>query len=156
MTELTYSPLDTATVEALRAGGLDAYGNAAERSTSSGAGNPCRHCLCNIPQDTGMLILAHRPFEGQHPYAETGPIFLCEAACTAHSGTEVPAILTTSPNYLLKAYTADERIHYGTGKIVDAADVSIYAAQLLDDPDNAFVDVRSARNNCFQLRIKRA
>lgn len=156
MQNLTYTPLDTAAVRALRAGGPDAYGNPAEHSTSDGAGNPCRHCLCDVPEGARMLILAHRPFEDIHPYAETGPIFLCEANCNAHDGHAVPPILTTSPDYLLKAYTANERIRYGTGKIVVAADVPTYAAQLLVDPQIAFVDVRSARNNCFQLRIHRA
>lgn len=47
------------------------------------------------------------------------------------------------------------RIRYGTGRVVAKGELAAYAQGLLDDPDIAFVDVRSARNNCFQCRIVR-
>lgn len=156
MSDIRYHPMPTATVQALRRGELDAYGNPPERSLSDGAGNPCRHCLDFVPKGAAMLILAHRPFDGLHPYAETGPIFLCAADCVAWSGEGVPPILTSSPDYLLKGYTADQRIRYGTGKVVPRDALADYAADLLGRADISFVDVRSARNNCFQLRIRRA
>lgn len=156
MTEITYQPITSETADTLRKGGPDAYGNPAERAVSDGGGNPCRCCLSEVPKGAGMLIFAHRPFSDTQPYAETGPIFLCADDCTPWDGAGVPPILTNSPDYLVKAYTADERIKYGTGQITDAGDVPAYAAGLLDQPDIAFVDVRSARNNCYQLRITRA
>lgn len=66
-----------------------------------------------------------------------------------------PPILA-SPDYLVKGYTAEERIRYGTGKIVPLTEVSQYAETLLEREDISFVDVRSARNNCFQARITRS
>ncbi|MEO8531900.1 MAG: DUF1203 domain-containing protein, partial [Deltaproteobacteria bacterium] len=33
--------------------------------------------------------------------------------------------------------------------------IETYAETLLADPEVAFVDIRSARNNCFQTRITR-
>lgn len=153
--QIHYEALDSDLVCGLRAGGGDAYGNPAERTISDGEGNPCRHCLGFVPKGEEMLILAHRPFGAVQPYAETGPIFLCAENCTRGGGEEVPTILGSSPDYLLKAYSAAERIIYGTGKIVAREDLPAYAASLLERPDVAFVDVRSARNNCFQLRIRR-
>ena len=153
---LHYEALDSDWVRAIRAGGLDAYGLPAERVRAEGAGNPCRHCLDFVPEGAEMLILAHRPFSALQPYAETGPIFLCGAECAAHDGIGLPAILQSSADYLLKGYKADERIFYGTGRVVPQSDVDAYAGQLLADPEVAFVDVRSARNNCFQLRIRRS
>jgi hypothetical protein len=61
-----------------------------------------------------------------------------------------------SPDYLLKGYTTDQRIRYGTGKIVAKTEIASYAADLLAREEISFVDVRSARNNCFQARIVRA
>ena len=153
---LRYEALDSEWVQSIRAGGPDAFGLPAERVRAHGLGNPCRHCLDFVPDGAEMLILAHRPFATLQPYAETGPIFLCGAACKAHDGVHVPAVLQSSPDYLLKGYRADERIYYGTGRVVAQQDVEAYAGQLLADPEVAFVDVRSARNNCFQLRIRRA
>ncbi len=148
--------LSTDVVRALRAGAPDANGQAAERAVSDGKGNPCRHCLNFIPEGAGMLICAHRPFSLVQPYAETGPIFLCADDCARFDGAGVPPVLASSPDYLLKGYRTDERIFYGTGRIVDRADLADYAAGLLEDHQVAFVDVRSARNNCFQARIIRA
>ncbi len=153
---LVYEPLPTDRARALRAGGPDANGQPAERgAVASGKGEPCRHCLKNVPEGRGYLILAHRPFPAPQPYAETGPIFLCDEDCAAWSGEGVPPILTTSPEYLLKGYTHGHRILYGTGRIVPQAELETYARALLADPRVAYVDVRSARNNCFQLRIRR-
>lgn len=152
---LRFLPIPTETAAALRAGGPDAYGQPAERHVSDGAGNPCRHCLHHVPKGAGMLVLAYRPFPRPQPYAETGPIFLCAGACPAWYGDGMPPIMTTSPDYLLKGYTAGHRIRYGTGRVVAKGELAAYAQGLLDDPDIAFVDVRSARNNCFQCRIVR-
>ena len=152
---LRFDPLPTALVRALQAGGPDAHGQPPEHAVSDGRGNPCRHCLKHISEGAGMLICAHRPFSNLQPYAECGPLFLCADACAPYSGIDVPPILETSPDYLLKGYRADERIYYGTGRIVAQAALYHYATQLLSDAEVAFVDVRSARNNCFQVRIRR-
>jgi len=151
------TPLDTETVRAWQTGAPDAYGNPPERALSDGGGNPCRHCLRYIPQGAPMLILAHRPFDGLHPYAETGPIFVCAEPCARHAGDEpLPEMLTNSPDYPIKGYGANDRIVYGTGRVVPAADLSAGAEAILSRPDVAYVHVRSARNNCYQARIDRA
>lgn len=155
MTKIKFLPLPTDKVSGLRNGARDAYDCLPEHALSAGAGYPCRHCLNFIPEGSGMLILAYRPFDRAQPYAETGPIFLCADACDPWSGTGVPPILE-SPDYLLKGYTADQRIRYGTGKIVAKSEIVAYAAELLDNDDISFIDVRSARNNCFQVRIVRS
>ncbi|SDC75488.1 DUF1203 domain-containing protein [Ruegeria marina] len=149
--------LPTPEVRALQSGGPDAYGNPPERAVSDGGGNPCRHCLRHVPKGTEMLILAHRPFATVHPYAETGPIFLCANPCDRHvdDGT-LPEVLTSSPDYLIKGYDRNDRIVYGTGRVTPAADLANGAAAILSRPDVAYVHVRSARNNCYQARIDRA
>ncbi len=156
MQPIRFSALNSDLVASLRAGGPDANGMPPERTTATGKGNPCRHCLSNIAEGAGMLILAHRPFGALQPYAETGPIFLCADDCNRWSGPGLPPILTTSVDYLLKGYSAQERIVYGTGRVVPRDELADYAASLLARPDIAFVDVRSARNNCYQCRILRS
>ncbi|MEY4697466.1 MAG: hypothetical protein RIT14_1894 [Pseudomonadota bacterium] len=156
MPQIRFHPLPTATATALRQGAPDANGQRPEQHLSDSAGNPCRHCLCFIPAGAPMLILSYRPFASLHPYAETGPIFLCAQDCAPWTGPGLPPILTDSPDFLLKGYRADERIAYGTGRVVPKADLAAYGEALLARDDIAFVDVRSARNNCFQVRITRA
>ncbi len=153
---LTYLPYNADDVTALRAGGPDAYGNPAERSISDGVAKPCRCCLDNIPAGTEMLICAARPFVGLHPYAETGPIFLCAHECTPYHGAKVPPVLETSPDYLVKAYDVTDRIIYGTGQITPKDQIAGYAGSLFERDGVAYVDIRSARNNCFLTRIVQA
>ena len=152
---VTFHPYDQHFVDAIRAGGPDANGQPAERAMSDGGGNPCRCCLRDIPKGTPMLILAARPFPAPQPYAETGPIFLCADPCEPWASAGVPPVLATRPEYLLKGYSDADRIVYGTGAVVPAGDLESYAAALLSRDEVAYVDVRSARNNCFQARITR-
>lgn len=151
---LRFVPIPTDIARHYQAGGVDSYGLLPERKVSDGGGNPCRHCLRMIPAGKGMLVLAHRPFGALQPYAETGPIFLCADPCDAGGGAEVPEILGSS-DYIVRGYGADERIVYGTGGVVPTAEIPARAEVLLGMPGVDFVHVRSARNNCFQLRIER-
>ena len=150
-----FLPMDPEFVARVRAGGPDANGQPAEVHVSRGAGTPCRSCMRHVPEGTRYLILAARPFPGPQPYAETGPIFLCADACEPWEEEGVPPILETAPQFLLKGYSSDHRIVYGTGQITRSDAVPAYAARLLEDAAIAYVDVRSAQNNCFQTRAVR-
>ena len=146
--------LPTEMVRAYRAAAPDANGMAPERAVSDGGGNPCRHCLREIPAGAPMLILAHRPFPAPQPYAELGPIFLCAEQCERWEGDGLPPI-ATAPDYIVRGYTAADRIRYGTGAVVPTLGLPDRAGALLDRDDVAYLHVRSARNNCYQFRIDR-
>lgn len=152
--QIKFTPIPTETVRAYQAGGKDANGQTPERHISDGGGNPCRHCLGMIPQGSPMLILAHRPFPDPQPYAEIGPVFLCADPCDAADDRELPAVLT-SPDYIVRGYGEDNRIVYGTGAVIPTSAIIAQARLRLSDPQVAYVHVRSARNNCFQVRIDR-
>ncbi|OUS38623.1 hypothetical protein A9Q94_01875 [Rhodobacterales bacterium 56_14_T64] len=147
--------LPTKIVRALQNGGPDAHGQTAERVTSDGGGNPCRHCLRYIPSGSKMLILAHRPFPAAQPYAETGPIFLCANHCTAHQEDHTPEIFAHSPDYLIKGYGRDDRIVYGTGIVIARDEMMQQAEDIFLDQRVNYIHIRSARNNCYQARIDR-
>jgi hypothetical protein len=149
---MRFTPIPTAIVRAYQGLGPDANGQVPEVMISDGDGNPCRHCLQMIPNGARMLVLAHRPFPAPQPYAELGPIFLCADACEAGGGEAVPEILA-SPDYILRGYGRDDRIVYGTGAVVPMERILDEAARRLADDRVAYVHVRSARNNCFQVRI---
>ena len=153
---IRFTGLPTADVTAIRASGRDAYDLPVERHISTGDAWPCRHCLQETPRGETYLILAHRPFQGGNAYTETGPIYLCAAECKAADPVaHVPPILR-APTYLARGYSADERIVGGTGQVVETDALADYAGALLSDPRIAFVDVRSAANNCFFCRVSRA
>lgn len=148
---MRFTPIPTETVRAYQAGNPDANGQPPERHTASGT-EPCRHCLRLIPDGAPMLVLAHRPFPAPQPYAEIGPIFLCAEACEARGGEALPEILA-APDYIIRGYGPDNRIIYGTGAVVATVLLRDEAAARLADPRIAYVHIRSARNNCFQVRV---
>ena len=149
-----FSGMSQRDADAFRRGGLDHYGNPPERMKSDGSA-PCRCCLQLIETGSEMLVLAYRPFVSLQPYAETGPVFLCAERCLANvSSPDLPTVVV-SPEYLLKGYCVDERIVYGTGRITRKEDICTYADELLEREDIAFVDLRSAKNNCWQVRMTR-
>ena len=151
-----FTALPTKVVRAYQSGATDVYDLIPDRVVSDGRGNPCRHCLRDIPEGAGFLILAHRPFKGLHPYAETGPIFLCADSCARHEDNgEAPSVLTTSPEYLIKGYSAQDRIVYGAGAVVAVQDLQSSAEAVFADPAVAYIHVRSSRNNCHLARIDR-
>lgn len=150
---MRFVPIPTEVARAYRSGAPDANGQLPERHISDGGGNPCRHCLAMIGQGAGMLVLAHRPFPAPQPYAEIGPIFLCADGCAAGGGAELPEMLA-SPEYILRGYGPDDRIVYGTGAVTPTPRIAERAARLLADARVEYVHVRSARNNCFQVRIE--
>ena len=153
---IRFVALDTAVVRALQAGGPDAYGMTPEHRISDGDGVPCRHCLKQVAKGEEYLILAHRPFPQQQPYAETGPIFLHAAECPrAPQDEKVPAMMLDSPDFIVRGYGRDDRIVYDTGGVIPTPRIADRAGELLARPDIAYVHVRSARNNCYQCRIER-
>lgn len=154
--DIRFFGLPTETVTQLRATRRDAYGLPMETDRSPGAGIPCRHCLSCTPEGRDFLILAHRPFETLNAYTETGPIFLCADDCAAPAPSDAVPPMLAAPAYLLRGYTADEHIVYGTGQVTPTPDIPGYARSLLSDPQIGFVDIRSASNTCFQCRVRRA
>lgn len=153
---IRFIAIPTHEAEAYRHGVPDAYGNPPERRVSDGSGLPCRHCLRHVAAGEDYLTLAYRPFPSIQPYAETGPIFLHADACErAADGDVLPPMFRITPDYILRGYGADDRIVYGTGGVVETHRICGRAHELLQRDDVAYVHMRSARNNCYQLRIER-
>ncbi|MBG1231341.1 DUF1203 domain-containing protein [Aestuariivirga litoralis] len=157
MTHIQFSAMPAEDAAHIWSGGTDAYGLAPEHRISDGQGTPCRHCLKDVAAGEAYLILAYRPFPALQPYAETGPIFLHATPChRADDAASTPPMLQKRKAHLIKGYSADDRIVYGTGQIVPPASLEEEAARVLERPDVAYVHVRSSVNNCYTCRIDRA
>ena len=155
MTRPRFVALPTDSVRAVQAGRPDANGQPAERIISDGDGNPCRHCLTEIAAGLPMLVLAWRPFPALQPYAELGPIFLHAEPCARWAGEGVPPMFLEWERLLIRGYGPDDRIVYGTGRVVATGELAAAARELLSQPELAYLHARSASNNCYQCRIER-
>ncbi len=157
MTSLRFEAMPEITARAFQAGAHDANNQSPERHISDGQGNPCRHCLNDIPEGEPFLVLAYRPTAVLQPYAEVGPIFLHAEACDRYDGSAgVPAMLLNREQILIRGYGVDDRIVYGSGRVIATDGLAETAAKLFERPEIAYIHLRSAANNCYQCRIERA
>lgn len=142
--------------EHYRRGGADANGQAPLVTVAEGGRNPCRHCLDLIADGEPMLVLNYRPFDGAlQPYAESGPIFLHQAACARYESAELPRWFAWLDPAAIRGYGANDWIRYETGQIVRGTELSSAAQSILADADVAYVHIRS-KFGCFQCRVDRA
>src|SRR6185295_10925894 len=130
MLPIKFTSMSTAEARAYQSGQADANGQLPERHMSDGDGVPCRHCQRDVAAGEPYLILAYRPFPEPQPYAEVGPIFLHAEPCERYPvSAETPAMFLQRERYLLKGYHPNDRIYYGTGRIVPSAEVAAAAAE---------------------------
>ena len=157
MALIRFVAMPTEQARAYQRGAPDAYGNPPERRISDGSGIPCRHCLRHVAAGEDYLTFAYRPFATLQPYAETGPVFLHASECArAPEGDVLSPMFRATPDYILRGYSADDRIVYGTGGVVPTHKICGRAHEIFERAEVAYVHMRSARNNCYQLRIERA
>ena len=151
---IRFVALETKLVKSLQTGGLDANGQKPEHDVCAGGMMPCRHCLEDIREGEPYLVLAHRPFPAAQPYAEQGPIFLHANTCVRHTDSaNVPPAFLQREAYLIRGYSVNDRIVYGTGRIVAPTLLAETAHRTFRDPRVTYIHVRSASNNCYQCRI---
>ncbi len=155
--QIIFTPISTETATAWRNGALDAYRQKPVRRSSDG-GAPCRYCLQNVPAGEAVLLGAYKPFSGTGAFTETGPIFICEKPCTRFDGVpnQLPPVIAQRDQFIMRGYSADEQIDYNTGQLVHVDALIDKAQRIFEDPDVAFIHIRSAAYTCFTTRIDRA
>lgn len=141
-------------VASIRRGGPDANGQPAVLRVAEGVANPCRHCLGLIPEGAEKLVLAYRPFESLHPYAELGPIFLHAVACPRYDSDRLPRWFDFMDPAIVRGYGSDDWIRYDTGDVVPGVELTAACRKILADETVAYVHIRS-KFNCFQCRVDR-
>lgn len=156
--EILFKAIPTKITRAYQNGELDENVKKPELVDSDGTGNPCRHCLTEIPKGKGMLILNFRPLVTKiNPYSETGPIFLCEDKCKRHADSRLlPAMFKDWEKILIRGYNNEGRIVYGTGNVIKMNEVAAVAKKLFEGSEVEYIHMRSASYNCYQCRIERA
>ncbi|QQQ76773.1 DUF1203 domain-containing protein [Saccharothrix sp. 6-C] len=116
-------------------------------------GAPLRCCLRKAGPGEPLVLFRHTPTSGAGPYEESGPVFAHAEPCAGPATTAAfPEALRHAPR-TLRAYTAGGRIH--GGEVADPERLADRVTALLDDPDVAAIQVRSASHGCFLFAITR-
>jgi len=114
--------------------------------------SPCRHCLHWAQPDERVILFPYAAIPCGHPYSETGPIFVHANHCQRYSATnEYPADFRNGR--VFRAY--DSSYNIIDAEIVNGSEPEVVIESLFQNPDTAFVDVRSVTRGCFTFRILR-
>jgi len=114
----------------------------------------CRACLRLTEPGERHLLLSYSPFASEHPYAETGSIFIHERACEPYgSETGYPPEFPRH-EVVLRAYNAAEEIEDAVRVGPRAVEDAI--AELFANERVAHIHARNSEYGCFMFRIERA
>lgn len=150
--EFRYLPIDDEIVRGARTTMRDAHGNVLEvRVPETGA--PCRSCLRVTPSGTRLILLAHRPFATNGPYAETGPVFVHADECERYRAHDTFPADFRERTLVFRAYDATGEIRDATLAAGTQAEETL--SRLFADRAVASVHVRNPAWGCFDFAVER-
>lgn len=146
-------PLARDFVQHIRRTMTDPFGHRLQVYVNEAHGNPCRFTLRQSPPGEELILLSHRPFATDHPYAETGPIFIRRHGDEGYQDVHRFPPEIDPATRLFRAYDAAERI---VGARVGTPDPDAVIADLFANPAAACIHVRSLTYGCYTFKIVRA
>ena len=145
-------PLPTEIAEAARHAVEAGASDHAIVSADSPGSSPCRHCLRWAQRGERVILFPYAAIPSGHPYSEMGPIFVHADECQRYSVTnEYPADFRNGR--VFRAYDAKYKII--DAQIMNGSEPEAVIESLFQNPDSAFVDVRSVTHGCFTFRVQR-
>jgi len=137
---------------------------AARRSAAAGApdhgfviadspnGFPCRHCLRWAQPGERVILFPYPAIPPGHPYSESGPIFVHADPCERYRATrEYPSAFRNGR--VFRAYSTNyDMIHV---EVVNGSEPEAVVEKLLQNPETAFVHVRSVTHGCYTFGVER-
>ena len=114
---------------------------------------PCRHCLRWAQPGERVILFPYAAIRSGHPYSEMGPIFVHADQCRRYSTTnEYPVDFRNGR--VFRAY--DSNYNIIDAQVMNSSEPEVDIESLFQNPDTAFVDVRSVTHGCFTFRVQRA
>jgi hypothetical protein len=147
--------LDGDELDAVRARGTDAFGNAITVHVNTEEdGAPLRCCLTEAKVGERVALIAHRPFDFEGPFAEVGPVYVHAEACEGYpdAGHYPPGF--RHRNQVFRAYGFDNRIEDAVLVAGDDAETAI--STLLARPGGSFLHSRNVLYGCYMFAIHHA
>jgi hypothetical protein len=146
-------PLPTEIAEAARRAVKAGAADHALLTVDSPGSSPCRHCLQWAQPGEQVILFPYSAIRSGHPYSETGPIFVHANSCQRYSATnEYP--VDFRDGRVFRAY--DSKINIIDAQVMNGSEPEAVIERLFQNPDTAFVDVRSITHGCFTFRVQRA
>ena len=145
-------PIRTEIVEAARREAETGAPDHVVVTADSPMGYPCRHCLRWARPGERMILFPFAAIAPGRPYSESGPIFVHAEPCERYAATrEFPAEFRTGR--VLRAYNSQHDII--AAEVANGEGPEDVIERFLQEPETAFVHVRSASHGCYTMEIER-
>lgn len=112
---------------------------------------PCRHCLCWAEPGERLILFPYAAIPPGYPYSETGPIFVHAQPCEPYQADEYPSAFRNGR--VLRAYNSRNEII--DARVVNGTAPEEVIENFLDNPETAFVHVRSVTRGCYTFAVER-
>jgi Protein of unknown function (DUF1203) len=146
-------PLPTEIADAARRAINEGAADHALITVDSPGSSPCRHCLRWAEPGERVVLFPYAAIPSGYPYSETGPIFVHANKCQRYSApNEYPAEFRNGR--VFRAYDSSYKII--DAQLMYGREPEVVIGNLFQNPDTAFVDVRSLTRGCFTFRVQRA
>ena len=115
-------------------------------------GFPCRHCLRWAQPGERMILFPFAAIAPGQPYSESGPIFVHAEPCERYAKTsEYPPEFREGR--VVRAYNA--RRDLIAAEVANGKGPESVIERFLQEPETAFVHVRSASHGCYTMEVER-
>jgi len=145
-------PLSTEVAEAARRAAASGTLDHTVVVADSPQGYPCRHCLRFAKPGERLILFPYASIPAGHPYSEIGPIFVHEQPCERYATID-QFPLDLRRGRVIRAYNSNYDMI--DAEVVNASEPEAVIEKLLENPETAFVDVRSVTRGCYTCRIQR-
>lgn len=113
---------------------------------------PCRFTLRQMPVGEEAILLSYSPFESEHPYRETGPIFISARGDAGYGAVHEWPSEIDPRNRVFRAYNAAEEI---VAACVGGDNPSQTIAGLFANSAVRSIHIRALTYGCFTFKIVR-
>jgi Protein of unknown function (DUF1203) len=145
-------PLETEVAETARRAAAKGAPDHAVITADSPKGFPCRHCLQWAQPGERMVLFPFAAIPPGRPYSESGPIFVHAEPCERYATTDqYPEEFRK--NRVVRAYNSKQDMI--DARVANGAEPERIVEKFLQNPEVAFVQVRSVSHGCYTMQIER-
>ena len=149
-----FEPIPAATLDGIRAAGMDEAGNQLTVQTVTDGGSPLRCCLRETVPGERVLLIAYTPPGGRGGYAERGPVFIHAEPCDGYRTPDRYPAALSHRQQVVRAYDRDGRI--ADGVLVEDGEHAMTAIrELLARPEVTLVQLRNVGYGCYNFAVRR-
>src|SRR5215472_15756512 len=152
--QLLFEPIPAATLQQIRAAGVDEAGNRLTVQVDTNGGSPLRCCLRESAPGERVLLIAYTPPGTRGAYAERGPVFIHAEPCAGYlTPSRYPPGLSHRLQ-VVRGYDRNGRIVGGI-MVNDGEHAMTVIRELLARPDVSLVHLRNVGYGCYNFAVRR-